>query len=572
MKRPRLAHLLFATLFAALSLVHAAPVPADSTITAATVYADRAVITRLARVDLLSGQYEVTFTGLPVSLQDNSLQASARGVPATLLDVSARITHVEATVNPRVKTLEDELTALARQDRALQDQLAVLDQQRALLAKIETATTQPPSKDATAPRPTFDEWQKLLSFSADNAARLATQRQSLDEQRETLALKVSATQAQLNELRGKTPARRAVKTVTVRFAAEQAGALDVTLAYALAGASWTPAYDARLRTEQRAVELTYFGVVRNATGEDWKNVALTLSTARPNLGGGAPELMPWIIDILRYNENKDDGFSLMNRKPKRPEPSATLLGGTQDFNSLAIKNVDAYAPADSTVALATLDTAATSASFKIPAPATIASDNSPQKVGIAAVTLAANLQYQATPKVLESAFLSAYTANSTEFPFLAGAVSTFLDNTFVATSRLKTVMPGEKFQLDLGADEGVAIKRKLVNRFTEDTGFTSKARRVTYEFLITVTNNKRTAERVVFKDVLPVSRDEKIVVKLLAPAERDVGTVEKPGREITREEDGKLVWRLDLKPGEKREIPLKFSIEHPADLPVTGVE
>ena len=30
--------------------------------------------------------------------------------------------------------------------------------------------------------------------------------------------------------------------------------------------------------------------------------------------------------------------------------------------------------------------------------------------------------------------------------------------------------------------------------------------------------------------------------------------------------------RLDLKPGEKRDIPLKFSIEHPADLPVTGVE
>ena len=38
------------------------------------------------------------------------------------------------------------------------------------------------------------------------------------------------------------------------------------------------------------------------------------------------------------------------------------------------------------------------------------------------------------------------------------------------------------------------------------------------------------------------------------------------------EEDGKLVWRLDLKPGEKREIPLKYSIEHPANLAVTGIE
>lgn len=564
MNRPRLP-LLLAAFFAATSAVFAAPVPATSSITAATVYADRAVITRLARVDLLSGQSEVTFTGLPVNLQDNSLQASARGIPATLLDVSARITHVEATVNPRIKTLEDELKALVRQDRTLQDQVAVLDQQRSLLAKIETATTTPPAKDSTTPRPTFDEWQKLLSFSADNAARLATQRQSLDEQREALGLKVDVIHATLNQLRNQNPSHRAVKTVTVRFSAEQAGALDVTLAYALPGAGWTPAYDARLRTEQRAVELSYFGVVRNGTGEDWTDVALTLSTARPNLGGGAPELTPWIVDILRAIA--------------RPAPSSTVLGrdalpaAAQMFNnSFAMKAAEAGVIADSTVSFATLDTAATSASFKIPTPATIASDNSPQKVGIATVKLPAKLQYQATPKVLETAFLSAYAVNSTEFPFLAGTVSTFLDNTFISTSRLKTVMPGEKFQLDLGADEGIAIKRKLVNRFTEDTGFTTKSRLTTYEFLLTVSNNKRTAERVVFKEVLPVSRDEKIIVKLLAPAEKDVGTTDKPGREITREEDGKLVWRLDLKPGEKREIPLKFSIEHPADLPVTGVE
>jgi uncharacterized protein (TIGR02231 family) len=213
-----------------------------------------------------------------------------------------------------------------------------------------------------------------------------------------------------------------------------------------------------------------------------------------------------------------------------------------------------------------------SASFKIPNITTLLSDNTPQKVGIATAKLAANLQYQAAPKQLEVAFLNADTTNATDFPFLAGGVSTFLDNTFVATSHLKTVMSGEKFSLALGADESVAIKRKLIGRFTEDAGFASKTKRITYEFLITVTNHKRTAERLVFKDVLPTSHDEKVVVKLLAPAEKEVGTKDKPGREVTREEDGNLTWRLDLKPGEKREIPFKFSIEHPADLPVTGVE
>ncbi len=559
----------------------ASPIPANSAITAATVYADRAVATRTATIDLPAGQSELTFDGLPAALSDQSLQVSGHGVAATILDVNARIVYTEKTADPRVLAAEADLNALQHQDRILKDKAAALDQQRALLAKIETAVTQPPAKDATAPRPGFDDWQKLLTFSSENSARLTADRQTLDNDREALALKITAAQARLDELRGSQTGPRATKTVTVRVSAPQAGSLDVSLAYAVNGASWTPAYDARLRTAERAVALTYFGVVRNATGEDWKDVALTLSTARPNLGGGAPELYPWIVDVLRpvVYEKAEDSFSSLSRKQKRPDPSSTLLGpsgGMQAFsNSVAL--ADAPVIEDSSVALATVDTAATSASFKIPTAATILSDNTPQKVGIASVTLAAKLQYQATPKQLETAFLGAYVTNTTDYPLLAGAVSTFLDDTFVATSRLKTVMPTEKFDLALGADEGIAVQRKLVSRFTEDTGFTTKSKRVTYEFLLTLANHKRTAERIVFKDAIPVSRDEKITVKLLVPAERDLLKPEeaasqppKPG--VSRDTDGKLLWRLDLKPGEKLEIPLKFSIEYPVDLPVTGVE
>ncbi len=553
----------------------AAPLPANSTITAATVYADRAVVTRSAHLDLPAGQSELTFTGLPANLADQSLQVTGHGTAATILDVNARVVYTETTADPRVQTAEAELTDLQHQDRILKDKATTLDQQRALLNKIETAVTQPPAKDSTTPRPSFDDWQKLLTFSSDNAARLAADRQSLDNDREALALKITAAQSRLDDLRGRQTGPRATKTVIVRVAAAQPGALDVTLAYAVDGASWTPAYDARLHAEQRTVDLTYFGVVRNGTGEDWTNIALTLSTARPNLGGGAPELYPWILDVLRPmpmsappgSFRSDLGFT----KKQTFANSVMVTGG------MPVNGYTQEAAKDSDLSVATVDTAATSASFKIPVAATLPSDNTAQKVGIATVTLAANLQYQATPKQLETAFLSAYVTNTTDYPLLAGEVSTFLDDAFVATSRLKTVMPSEKFELALGADEGIAIKRKLVNRFTEDTGFTSKSKRVTYEFLITLTNHKRTPERVVFKDATPVSRDEKIVVKLLSPAERDLlkpddAAAQPPKLGIARDTDGKLLWRLDLKPGEKREIPLKFSVEYPADLSVSGLE
>jgi uncharacterized protein (TIGR02231 family) len=132
-------------------------------------------------------------------------------------------------------------------------------------------------------------------------------------------------------------------------------------------------------------------------------------------------------------------------------------------------------------------------------------------------------------------------------------------------------MPGEAFTLSLGVDDSIAVKRRIVKRFTEETGLTSSGRRVTHEYLVTLTNNKKTAERIVVREPTPVSRDEKIVVKVITPAERDISsaTVQK---EIAREADGILAWRIDLKPGEKREVPIKLTIEHPADLNVTGLD
>ena len=62
--------------------------------------------------------------------------------------------------------------------------------------------------------------------------------------------------------------------MTIRVSLKTPGRLDVTLRYSIPNAGWSPAYDARLRSADRAIDLTYFGIVRNGTGEDWKNVSL----------------------------------------------------------------------------------------------------------------------------------------------------------------------------------------------------------------------------------------------------------------------------------------------------------
>lgn len=541
-----------AILLIASARVLAAPVAADSRISAVTVYADRAVVTRTASVDLTAtGSMEVTFDKLPAGLVDQSLQASGRGTAqASLLDVTARATYVDFTPNDRVKALEDQLRDVARQERALDDRATVLGEQRDFVLKIAASVTAP-AKDATSAPVTPETWQKLITFTGDQLTKIAADLQALDPQREDLRAQHAALEKQLAELRGQ--GGRSYKTVTVRLSVATAGQLDLTLRYAIPGAGWTPLYDARMQSSARTVQLTYTGLVHQSTGEDWHDVDVTLSTARPSLGGAAPELGPWIVqpqEFLPARSGSDEETIVLSpfevtkaegrSRPKRPAPVAASL---------------AVAPAPTVV-----QNQITSATFHTSEKANIPSDNAPHQVPIATISLQAEPRYQATPKLVPAAFLTADVTNNSDYPLLAGAMNVFLDETFVAASRLRTVMPGEKFELALGADEGIAVARKLNNRLVENTGLVNRGQRITYDYTLSAQNNRKIPVSLVLLDQIPVSRHEKIVVKLLAP------------ENVKPAADGTIKWTLTLQPGEKRELPLKFSVEHPDDLPVAGLE
>jgi uncharacterized protein (TIGR02231 family) len=550
MKLTRLA-LLGLALFPGLRLAAA---PVDSRITAVTVYADRAVVTRTASVELAAGQTELVFANLPEALLDQSLQVSGRGAGAAMiLDVSARRTYVDFTPNARVAELEQQLRVLRADDRQLADEAGVLAAQREAVNKFIQGAVSPGGKDT--PRPQLADVRATLEFGQQQLVELARALQQLDTRRETLADKISALERQLGELRG--AGGRAFKTVTVRVAAEQAGRLEVALSYAVGGARWSPGYDARVLSGDRAVALGYFGVVRQSTGEDWKDVALTLSTARPSLGGSAPELGRWEVDVWRDEVVRLEQFavsgSAARAKATMAAPAAEMRMAERDSSQELH---------DAAMAAATIEAGATSASFRIATTTTIPSDGSAQKVPIASARLAAAFNYATTPKLQPTAFLTTQVTNTTDFPLLAGPLNVFLDGTFVATSRLKTVMPAEKFDLALGADEGIAVKHERLQRFVENTGLMNSGTRTTYEYRITLQNNKPTPERIVVNDQLPLSRHEKIVVRQLVPTER----------ELKPDADGKLKWTLDLKPGEKREITVKFTVEHANDVNVAGLE
>ena len=85
----------------------------------------------------------------------------------------------------------------------------------------------------------------------------------------------------------------------IDLAAAAATKATLRVTYAVRNARWAPLYDARLDTGAKdrkpALELVRRAEITQTTGEDWSNVALSVSTVRTARGGSAPDLNSLIV-------------------------------------------------------------------------------------------------------------------------------------------------------------------------------------------------------------------------------------------------------------------------------------
>lgn len=101
-------------------------------------------------------------------------------------------------------------------------------------------------------------------------------------------------------------ARNAAATVSVRC--EGDASPTVRLAYVVPAARWSPEYDLRFMAPAKQkvgdgqAVLTVASVISQSTGEDWNDVEVWLSTAKPKLGGEAP--LPQAIHVRGAPEDK----------------------------------------------------------------------------------------------------------------------------------------------------------------------------------------------------------------------------------------------------------------------------
>lgn len=520
-------------------------------ITAVTVYQDRAHTMRSATINLKTGTQIVALEGLPVLLQDDSLRVDGSGTArATIAGVEIRRRFVEQTAEKRAKELEEEIRGLERKAGGLDAKKAGLSAQKAFLESIRVAWSDRLSKELAIGKPSSAELQDAAGFVASGIAKVEEQSLDIENDKLQLKKKIDALRRELREATGSQ--RKEIKTAEVTLEVSREGSFTLNLSGVVSRAGWTPAYDVRLAPEGNSAQLSYRAQIRQQTGEDWHNVALTLSTARPASGGAPPELQPWRIAFWR------------------PPPPAAAPRYYESRAKSALMELDdralaAAAPAEepeeapAAVQTAQLASEATSVSFVIPKPMDVASDGSLQSSVIAISTLPVSTHYLAVPKLSPTVYLSAELVNQAAYPLLPGPIRIFAGNTFTGSAAMKKVAVGETFTLPFGSDDQLTVKREELKQHKE-AGLFGK-NRMGYRYKLETTNFRKQPQTLTIKDQLPLAGDSEITIGLadatLQPSEK--------------KDDGTLLWKLQLAAGEKKEFSYEIVVEYPKDREITGL-
>ncbi len=531
----------------------AADLTAPSKIDAVTVYRGWARVTRLVRVEVGPGDTRLLLQGLPAGLDDDSVRVDGKGTArARVGGVSVeRITQAELSL-PEVRAAEARVEALQGEDRSLEDKVAQAKARARFAESLRASYSEERSKNLAVRGVSAREWADLMAFVEGQLEAAASDGRRAEAGRRELARKVAAARAELEKLQAKRSGTSA--QVAVELNAERGGSLELAVSYLVQNAGWRPVWDARLDPESGALELALLGEVSQRTGEDWTESRLAVSTAEPGRGLAVPEL------ASRWLERAHP-VAPARGELRRDYPAAAAAA---PMKAMAVmeKQVEEVADLEPEQAEATMGLLA--ATWTTPRRETIDGAGRSRTVPLARHALKAIVTRVAAPRGDTTAYLTATLTNDTGVPFLPGQARISLGDEFVGRAPLAATPPGGELKLAFGADPRLELERRVVERRHETAGLLGGDHVWRYHVRTTVKNRYAVATTLTLLDLVPVSRDEAIKVKLLdgsTPA-----TSEDPDR------PGVKRWELKLGPRETRVVELRYEVRYPKDFPIQGLE
>ncbi len=540
-----------------LMVAAAAELETTSTIDNVVVFPSGAEVNRIAKVSLPAGETTIVFPDLPAQTVAGSIRVEGEaGGTLRIGSVDRRRLFVPQSgagneVSER-KRLEKEIEDLKDKRQMIQGRIETAKAQQMLLENLVDLPKVPPGRDGNAS--SGPDWGQLVSLIGNEMGEIKEALLEAKVENRDLNRKLEDLEKKLSELAPKRIERTQVKVFVSTDAALEA---DLKIKYQVRSASWSPSYEARLKTEaadaKSKLQLVRRATIQQRSGEPWKNVGIKLSTTRPTSGSTAPQLRPMVVDIMKPRPAPSPaagGITSMESASKAPAAERDQYRRQQN-RRVARTKLSAAKPV-----MATVEAAPFQAIFAVPGRADIDSTGEAKNLMISEADFDVSLSVKAVPKKQPTAYLYATLERTGETSLLPGPVALFRDGTFVGNGRLPLIA-GERYELGFGADDLVRVKHAIVQEKRGETGLISTTRTDDRNYKLTITNLHQQKIDATVLDQMPVARDEQIQVALTGRS--------RPTKKDVEDKRGLLAWEFELKPKEEKIINFGYVVKWPSD-------
>ncbi len=524
-------------------------------LTEVTVYPDRAKVSCRGSVQLTSSVDALLFDELPLSIEKESVRVSGSGdVAVKILSVDVTREHYEYSPSPRIKELDDELDAVNEAHYALEDELATWQAEADLLEGLRMASGEY-AKGLARGRISIADQNDLLTYIRTQDSAIRKEQRALQSQIRALTRKREKLEMDLSELRSAQPRHR--YQVRVAVAVDGEGQFFPELSYVVRGAQWHPLYDLHyddLKGSDSRLTIAAYAQVSQRTGQDWQDVRLKVSTARPALNQRLPELKPWYID---------------STMPPVPVPVQSAKRTAMLDNRASAEDTLMSRPAmaapekliDADFADAAVHTANAIVTYRVEGSCTVATDGSPSKFYLARISPTVDMSYLSIPKHTDAVFRLLKVLNVGAAPLLPGQASLFFNDEYIGRTQLDYTPAAGELELLLGIEERIEVTRELTSRKV-DKKLLKDDRIVSFAYEVKLKNLLQKAADVELREQMPLSRHEEIKVKL-----------DEVKPQPSKQTDMNILeWHLILESQSEQVVRYAYEVQSPRSMRVSGIQ
>ncbi|PUB15476.1 DUF4139 domain-containing protein [Yoonia sediminilitoris] len=525
---------------------------AEARVDTVTIYPGVATVTRQITLDLPAGRHDIIVPGLPQNLPSEGLRLAAPDgvqigavnlaydrLPVTPDQTSPEVKAAKA----RVEELEDVLRQRNDAIAEIRLHVAAANEQIAFLQSLSKGNA---SEAITAS--SVADIQALAQMVGSEILRLRQDAFAAEQQATAAERAREDDIIALEEARQHLEALMAPETegavLTFTLQAAESGEVTVDISALEGFANWSPVYDMRLTTGVAPrIDLERSVVVSQSTGQDWLDVKLILSTARPGEQTAPSGVWAPLRRIVSEDELEGD------------RNSDFALQGIMEPRTMAAPAAPPIVMEDAAFG-ATADFSGATVTYSYPGTVDIRNGVEDLRLPLDTLELDADVWAEAAPSRDSIAYRMAEMTNTTQEVLLPGRALIFADGTMIGFSQMPLLAAGADTKMGFGPLDGLLLTRATPSKSEGDVGVFTSANQLVEEAVMTVRNVTGQDWKVLLRDAIPYSEQDDLEVSF--DASPRVTRVAPDGQR------GILEWDLEVPAGAAQEINLSYTLTWPS--------